>query len=196
MASDTTDWEEVTIGDKRFRARMVGDVFEYQMWWEVSLLVGGAQWGFCNPALSGEDVMRAIWHDRRQRAAEQAAEQTELEALRAIALHDGKLTCPHCQRVSKFLYKWVSNQVSDCRFKCGLCGEWATTAEWIVAPKVAEQAAEMRRLRVLLAWEAGEITEGNAMKYLGMDRLDARELKMSTIDGLREALAAQWQGEK
>lgn len=36
-------------------------------------------------------------------------------------------------------------------------------------------------LQVLLAWEAGELSEGQAAKTLGLDRVAARDLRLGQI---------------
>jgi hypothetical protein len=45
--------------------------------------------------------------------------------------------------------------------------------------------SEMERLQVLLAWEAGEVSEGVASKLLGVGRIEAREMRIAAVqDGL------------
>lgn len=40
---------------------------------------------------------------------------------------------------------------------------------------------EIEDLKILLAWEAGELSEGQAMKALGVDRVSARVKKQEAI---------------
>jgi len=40
---------------------------------------------------------------------------------------------------------------------------------------------EIENLRVLLAWEAGELSEGQAAKRLGLDRIDLRDMRIKVI---------------
>ena len=40
---------------------------------------------------------------------------------------------------------------------------------------------QVRRLEICMAWEAGEIGESTAMKLMGIDRLSAREVRLTAI---------------
>lgn len=40
---------------------------------------------------------------------------------------------------------------------------------------------EAENAAIVVAWEAGEVTEGQAARALGLDRVSARELKLKTI---------------
>lgn len=52
--------------------------------------------------------------------------------------------------------------------------------------KIDKLVLGVRVLRVLIAWEAGELSEGQAMAVLGINRVNARELKAQAIqDGVR-----------
>lgn len=51
---------------------------------------------------------------------------------------------------------------------------------------------ESENAAIMLAWEAGEITEGQAAKALGVDRVSAREMKLKAV-ALGRALAQELQ---
>jgi hypothetical protein len=59
----------------------------------------------------------------------------------------------------------------------------AFSAETKVAELTRELRAMMWMLSILLAWEAGEVTEGQVMNALGMDRQRIREWKQNLIAG-------------
>jgi hypothetical protein len=40
---------------------------------------------------------------------------------------------------------------------------------------------EVENLRILLAWEAGELSEGQVARYLNIDRVDLRDMKIGAI---------------
>lgn len=49
---------------------------------------------------------------------------------------------------------------------------------------------EIENLKILLAWEAGELSEGQAMKAIGVDRVTARGMKCDAIREGGEMIAA------
>jgi hypothetical protein len=63
-------------------------------------------------------------------------------------------------------------------------GESCTMAELDAALKRAYRMPrdDDERADVLIAWAAGEISEGNAAKLLGMDRVSAREQLQAAIE--------------
>lgn len=55
--------------------------------------------------------------------------------------------------------------------------------EAVVHRRVAQQRTkECLQLRIMLAWEAGFLSEGQACKRLGMDRIEARIWKHDLIN--------------
>jgi hypothetical protein len=54
------------------------------------------------------------------------------------------------------------------------------------------QGKRVSNLHILLAWEAGEMTEEQAARLLGVDRLAARQMKLDAIETGKKLAQSAW----